>query len=153
MTHLLHTTLHRRGLPLLFAAGLAGLASCGGKPPESAPPAAAVTNQTAYTDMLERSRAKLLEREAENAVVSAIKRFLRDHRRYPTNLPELVFTRYIDAIPVPREGYEYVYQADRGSVMLQPKGGTRFINPNQETYEDDDPGAPTLIDGLDVINP
>jgi hypothetical protein len=146
---------HLPGLVLLLASGLAGLASCGGKTPDPAPPAgpAASTNQTAYSDMLERSRSKLQEREAENAVVSAIRRFLRDHRRYPTNLPELVFTRYIDAIPVPREGYEYVYQPDRGSLMIQPKGGVRFMNTDQESYEEDEVGAPTLIDGLDVVNP
>lgn len=151
LSHLQAARLH--GLILLLAAGLAGLASCGGKTP--APPAdpAASTNQTAYSDMLERSRSKLQEREAENAVVTAIRRFLRDHRRYPTNLPELVFTRYIDAIPVPREGYEYVYQPDRGSLMIQPKGGMRFMNTNQETFEEDEVGAPTLIDGLDVVNP
>lgn len=148
-------TARLHGLILLLAAGMAGLASCGGGTPASAPPAdpAASTNQTAYSDMLERSRTKLQEREAEHAVVSAIRRFLRDHRRYPTNLPELVFTRYIDAIPVPREGYEYVYQPDRGSLMIQPKGGVRFMNANQETYEEDEVGAPTLIDGLDVVNP
>ena len=146
--------LRLHGLILLLAAGLAGLASCGGKTPDPAPPAAAAsTNQTVYSDMLERSRSKMLEREAENAVVAAIKRFLRDHRRYPTNLPELVFTRYIDTIPVPREGYEYVYQPDRGSLMIQPKGGVRFMNTNQESFEEDEVGAPTLIDGLDVVNP
>ena len=146
---------HLHGLVLLLAAGMAGLASCGGNTPATAPPAdpAGATNQTAYSDMLERSRSKLQEREAENAVVSAIRRFLRDHRRYPTNLPELVFTRYIDAIPVPREGFEYVYQSDRGSLMIQPKGGVRFMNTNQESFEEDEVGAPTLIDGLDVVNP
>jgi hypothetical protein len=149
----LRQTARLHGLILLIAAGMAGLASCGGDTP--APPAdpAGATNQTAYSDMLERSRSKLQEREAENAVVSAIRRFLRDHRRYPTNLPELVFTRYLDSIPVPREGFEYVYQPDRGSLMMQPKGGVRFMNPNQETYEEDEVGAPTLIDGLDVVNP
>ena len=146
--------LRLHGLILLLAAGLAGLASCGGKTPDPAPPAAAAsTNQTVYSDMLERSRSKMLEREAENAVVAAIKRFLRDHRRYPTNLPELVFTRYIDAIPIPREGYEYVYQPDRGSLVILPKGGVRYMNTNQESYEEDEVGAPTLIDGLDVVNP
>ena len=153
VSHLQAARLH--GFILLLAAAMAGLASCGGNTPDPAPPAnpAAGTNQTAYSDMLERSRSKLQERETENAVVSAIKRFLRDHRRYPTNLPELVFTRYIDSIPVPREGYEYVYQPDRGSLMIQPKGGVRFMNPNRETYEEDEVGAPSLIDGLDVVNP
>lgn len=153
LSHLQAARLH--GLVLLLAAGMAGLASCGGKTPAPAPPAdpAAITNQNAYSDMLERSRSKLQEREAEHAVVSAIRRFLRDHRRYPTNLPELVFTRYIDAIPVPREGYEYVYKSDHGSLMMQPKGGVRFMNTNQESFEEEEVGAPTLIDGLDVVNP
>lgn len=141
------------GRILLLAAGMAGFASCGGRTPAPAAPGGAATNQTVYSDMLERSRSKLQEREAENAVVAAIKRFLRDHRRYPTNLTELVYTRYIDTIPVPREGYEYVYQPDRGSLVIQPKGGVRFMNPNRETYEEDEVGAPSLIDGLDVINP
>ncbi|MFO1523071.1 MAG: hypothetical protein U1F77_05710 [Kiritimatiellia bacterium] len=148
------TSLRILALPLLLAVAAAGLASCG-KPPTAPPaePSAAQTNGTSFTDMLDRSRSKMREKEPGDAVVLAIRRFLRDNRRYPTNLHELVFNRYIDSIPTPKEGYEYVFQADRGSLMIQPKGGVKFMNARQETYEEEEIGAPTLIDGLDVVNP
>lgn len=148
------TSLRILALPLLLAAGMAALASCGKAPPlPPGAPSVAPTNGTAFTDMLDRSRSKMKEKEPGDAVVLAIRRFLRDNRRYPTNLHELVFNRYIDSIPTPKEGYEYVFQADRGSLMIQPRGGVKFMNTRQESYEEEEIGAPTLIDGLDVVNP
>ena len=145
-----------RTLYLIFIAISLSLAiSCGDTPKNGTSSSAPEgTNADAYAEMLDRSRNKLKESEKENAILSALSRFMRDNRRYPTNLTELVSARYLPSIPAPQPGFEYYYQPDRGIVRIRPVGTSGPLNEHPYYEEEEEEEAePVMIEGLNTLHP
>ena len=96
---------------LTIVTGLALMAACKKEPPPPDP-----TENVDYREMLTKVREREDNRAGLNEIKDALKEFQRDAGRMPSNLVELVKFRYLEKLPDPPEGMDYVFDDVTGNI-------------------------------------
>ena len=81
-------------------------------------PATENQEQTDYKEALEKNRERTLANRQRDELTRAIRAYLGDMGKTPSNLTQLVEFDYIDKVPKAPDGLQYIYDNNKGNVQL-----------------------------------